>query len=340
MLAVYLLFDIKSSSRGKLDMLAQLKRLDPIGVLFFIPSMVSLLLALQWGGSTYSWSAPTIIGLFVSFGALFTAFILVEIMTPETAMAPMRVVLNRSVAGSILYMFLASGGVMSVIFYQSYWFQTIKATSATQAGIRTFPLILPFVLVGIAAAMVTQKIRFYAPAMLFAPIPCSIGAGLLSTLSPGSGPDKWVGYQFLFGFGMGCGYQNAQLPPQNVLPRADVTLGMGLIYFAQQLGGAVFLAVSQNVLSSTLVHNLSGIAGLDVQAIINTGATDLRHIVPSDKLDTVISVYNHALTRIFVLAAALTATMIVGAFMVEWKKIRANQREHGTPDAQASDVEA
>ncbi|OQV10926.1 hypothetical protein CLAIMM_14846 [Cladophialophora immunda] len=339
MVAVFLLFNIESPSREKLNVVAQLKFLDPIGIFFFIPSIVCLMLGLQWGGSTYSWSAPTITCLFVTFGALFIIFVVVEIKTPETAMAPMRVVLNRSVAGSILYMFLASGGVMILIFYLPYWFQAIQNISATQAGIRTLPLILPFVLVGIAAAAFTQIIRTYVPTMVFAPVPCAIGAGLLSTLSPESGPDKWIGYQLLFGFGIGCGYQNAQLAPQYVLPRADVPLGMGLTYFAQQLGGSIFLAVGQNVLSSSLVHDLRGVARVDAQDIIETGATDLRHLVTSDKLDAGISVYSHALTRVFLVAAVTTAVMAVGAFMVEWKEIKEKPTEQRRPSGQQSDIE-
>jgi hypothetical protein len=40
------------------------------------------------GGSTYSWSAPKTIGLLVTFSVLFNAFVVVEVLTPETAMAP------------------------------------------------------------------------------------------------------------------------------------------------------------------------------------------------------------------------------------------------------------
>jgi hypothetical protein len=50
--------------------------------------MVCLILALQYGGFTYSWSAPKIIGLLVTFSVLFIAFVVVEVLTPETATAP------------------------------------------------------------------------------------------------------------------------------------------------------------------------------------------------------------------------------------------------------------
>ena len=338
-LAVLLFLHIESPTREKLTIIDQIKRIDPIGILFFIPSMVCLILALQWGGSTDSWSAPKIIGLLITFTVLFIAFVVVEVLTPETAMAPTRVVLNRSIAGSMTFMFLLSGGLMSVIYYLTVWFQAAKDDSAMHAGVSTIPLVLSLVIVGIIAAIFTEKIGYYVPAMLLSPVLCSIGAGLLSTLSPSSGHSAWIGYQVLYGFGIGCGFQTSTLPAQNVLPRADVPLGLALMFFMQQLGGSVFLAVSQNVFSSRLVDGLSGVAGLDTQAIINTGATALRTIVPLDQLETVIHAYSHALTSVFVLTAALSACMILGSLAVEWKKIKGKNQTKERPKSADTEFE-
>ena len=333
-----LFLHIDSPKREKLTIVAQLGRIDPLGILFFIPSMVCLILALQWGGSTYSWSAPKIIGLLVTFSVLFIAFVIVEIMTPETAMAPTRVVLNRSIAGSMMFVFLLSGGLMSVIYYLTVWFQVAKDDSAMHAGVSTIPLVLSLVVMGIVSAVCTEKIGYYTPAMLISPFLCSIGAGLLSTLSPDSGHSAWIGYQVLYGFGIGLGFQNANLPAQNVLPRADVPLGVALMFFMQQLGGAVFLAVGQNIFSSRVVDSLSGVAGLDTEVIVNTGATALRTTVPSDQLDTVISAYSYALTRVFILAAALSSCMILGALLVKWTRIEGKNQTTGHPKSSGTEV--
>jgi len=322
-----LLFHVESPKRDNLSILAQIKRLDPIGIFFFIPSIVSLILALQWGGTAYSWSNPKIIGLLVTFAVLFVCFIVVEVLIPDTAMAPTRVILNRSMAGSMYFMFLISGSMMSTIYYLTIWFQAAKNTSAVRSGIDTLPIVLSFIIMGILAAVLTQKIGYYVPSMLISVVLCSVGNGLLSTLSISSGKSTWIGYQVLYGFGIGFGFQTSMLPPQNVLPRADVPLGLALMFFMQQLGGSVFLSVSQNIFSSRLVHDLSGIAGLDAQTIVNTGATNLHSIVPADELTTVLTAYNDALTRVFILAASLSAFMLLGALAIEWKKMGGDKQE-------------
>jgi hypothetical protein len=207
------------------------------------------------------------------------------------------------------------------------------------AGVSTIPLVLSLVIMGIVAAICTEKIGYYVRAMLLSPVLCSIGGGLLSTLSPSSGHNAWIGYQVLYGFGIGCGFQTSNLPAQNVLPRANVPLGLALMFFMQQLGGSVFLAVSQNIFSSRLVDSLPGIAGLDTEAIVNTGATALRTIVPLDQLKTVIHAYSHALTRVFILTAALSACMILGSLAVEWKRIKGKNGTKGRPKSPDTEFE-
>ena len=60
-------------------------RLDPIGTILFVPSVVCLLLALQWGGTTYAWNNGRIIALLVIFCAALLAFVAVQIWLGDIA---------------------------------------------------------------------------------------------------------------------------------------------------------------------------------------------------------------------------------------------------------------
>jgi MFS family permease len=75
----------------------RLKNLDLLGEFFIIPSIVSLLLALQWGGTMYAWSNGRIIVLFVVFGLCAIAFVAVEVLTQKTATISARIIKNRSI---------------------------------------------------------------------------------------------------------------------------------------------------------------------------------------------------------------------------------------------------
>lgn len=224
--------------------------------------------------------------------------------------------------------------MMCAVYYLAIWFQAAQGQSAKEAGIRSIPMVASLILCGIVAAVITQKIGYYVPALLVAPVLASIGSGLLSTLTPHSSSAAWIGFQIVYGLGVGAGAQSASMAAQTVLPREDVPLGTAMNFFVQQLGGAVFVPVGQNLFSTALVKRLSGISGLDTAVILNTGATDLRKVVPAHELATVVDAFSWACTRVFILGAALSACMMIGALGVEWKSIK-----KASPDAKEKAVD-
>ena len=83
----------------------KLFQLDPLGTFFLLPCLVCLLLALQWGGSSLSWSNGKIIALLVVFGVLLAAFIIVQITMQKTAQIPARIIKNRSIIAGGCFVF-------------------------------------------------------------------------------------------------------------------------------------------------------------------------------------------------------------------------------------------
>lgn len=99
----------------------QIRRLDPLGTFFFVPSIVTLLIALQWGGSTYAWNDWRIILLFVLFGILFIAFAAVQVYMPNTATVPVRIIRRRSILAATIFMFALAGSFLMAIYYLPLW---------------------------------------------------------------------------------------------------------------------------------------------------------------------------------------------------------------------------
>ncbi|KAF3169213.1 hypothetical protein TWF788_010690 [Orbilia oligospora] len=63
-IVVTLVLKLPHKSEG-LTLRERIYQLDLVGAAILIPTVVSLLLALQWGGTTYAWNDPRIIGLFI-----------------------------------------------------------------------------------------------------------------------------------------------------------------------------------------------------------------------------------------------------------------------------------
>lgn len=71
--------------QDSLSLLRNVMRFDPIGTALFVPAIVCMLLALQWGGTTYPWANGRVIALFVLFGILLITFIGVQIWLGNNA---------------------------------------------------------------------------------------------------------------------------------------------------------------------------------------------------------------------------------------------------------------
>ncbi|KAI0019540.1 major facilitator superfamily domain-containing protein [Xylariomycetidae sp. FL0641] len=344
--AVCLIFMLHPPKRPtvKATIWEQVVRLDPLGTLCFVPSVVSLLIALQWGGSTYSWGSWRIILLLTVFAVLFVAFGAVQYFLPNSATVPLRVIRRRSILAGAIFMFALAGSMLMCIYYLPIWFQVVKGASAVQSGIYTLPFVLSLVTASIGSGIITGKIGYYVPAMIASPSIMAVGQGLMSTFTITENVSHWVGYQFLTGFGLGLGMQASVLAAQAVLPPPDIPTGIAIMFFSQQLGGGIFTSVGQNILSEYLVSHVSDIPGVDPKQVTTEGATDLVKSVPPEDVDLVKTIYNQAIRKIFLCAMGVALVAVVAALFMEWKNVKKTGPPGGGPPgakpAEGKDVES
>ncbi|KAI1110814.1 MFS general substrate transporter [Nemania sp. NC0429] len=299
----------------------QIRRLDPLGTFFLVPSVVSLLVALQWGGSSYAWNNWRIIVLLSFFGILFIAFAAVQVYMPKTATVPVKIIRRRSILAATIFMFALAGSFLMAIYYLPLWFQVVKGATATQSGIYTLPFVLSLVVASTVSGIFTQKVGYYVPAMIASPSLLAIGQGLMSTFRVDEASSHWIGFQVIAGFGLGLGMQASSLAAQAVLPMPDVPIGIAIMFFAQQLGGGIFTSVGQNLLSTYLVSHLD-VPGLSAGQIMSHGATDLVSAVAPEYQLTVKTVYNQAISEIFRCAMGVALVAVVAALFMEWKNVK------------------
>ncbi|KFZ02102.1 hypothetical protein V500_00432 [Pseudogymnoascus sp. VKM F-4518 (FW-2643)] len=273
----------------------QLAQLDPLGTSCFLPSIVCLLLALQWGGSTYPWKDARIIALLVLAALLMLAFIGIQIWKKDSATVPVRIFKQRSVAAGFCFSFCNGAAMMTMIYYLPVWFQVIKGVNALQSGIDTLPFLLGSTAGVISGGATVSKLGYYTPHMIAGPVLMAIGSGLITTFTIHTTAPHWIGYQILFGYGNGICMQQASLAAQTVLTKKDVAIGSALMMFAQQISGAVFVSVEP---------------------------TQLRAVLEPSLLSPVLLAYNKALTSTFTVAVAMAALGLFPALAMEWKSVK------------------
>lgn len=137
----------------------------------------------------------------------------------------------------------------------------------------------------------------------------------MSTVKSSSANSKWIGYQILVGLGRGAGIQMPVVACQNVLPPAQIPVGMAVVTFAQQFGGGLFLAFGQLVFSNGLREGLAKFApSVDAKEVVKAGATAVRDVVKNADLKDVLQAYNLGVDHCFYLAAACSAFTVFASF--------------------------
>ncbi|CZT01043.1 related to transporter (major facilitator superfamily) [Rhynchosporium agropyri] len=337
LVAVIILFVLQTTpTKSKDTIRQQIKKMDPKGTAVFLPGIVCLLLALQWGGTEYHWQNARIIVLFILAGILLGTFILIQFKSGDNATVPVRIVHQRSILSGMYFSFVTPGSMMVVIYFLPIWFQAIKGVSAVTSGINTLPLVLSLVVASIIAGGITAKTGYYTGQLIVCSVVISIGTGLLTTLKVDTPLPKWLGYQFLYGFGLGLGMQQAGMAAQTCLAKKDVMIGVSLMFFMQGIGGAIFVSIGQTVFTQRLIANLSKVGGISIPPamIVRTGATELRNIVPPQYLHLVLIAYNAALSDVFKVGVACAVASIISGLTMEWKSVKALKEASARKEAE------
>ncbi|KAL4787058.1 major facilitator superfamily-domain-containing protein [Aspergillus varians] len=311
----------------------KLKQLNFASLAIFTGSIVCLLLALQWGGTTYSWSSGRVIALLVVAAVSFAAFVAYEVLRKDTATIPRSVILNRTAGLCLVYAFCASAAFNVIDYFLPIWFQAIKGATAAGSGQMLIPSIIGLSVAAISSGFIVSAIGYYTPLMLLGSIMMAIGFGFVTTFTPQTTHSSWIGWQVMLGIGMGLSFPQPWSATQTALDPKDVPLGMAAVGFSISIGAAISISMSQNVFTNLLRRGLVGVSGLDVGNVVELGATDLLKNVPASEKERVVGIYNSAVTRTFWIGVAAACVCLVAALCMRWNSVKGAKKE-GTVEGQ------
>ncbi|KAJ5972292.1 uncharacterized protein N7479_002210 [Penicillium vulpinum] len=287
---IFLLFVRPPTPQTKPPSLVEFfKGFDFIGLITLTGSVICLLLALQWGGATYPWNS----------------------------------------AAACLFCFCSSGASFLLLYYIPIWFQGALGTSPFGSGVDTLPLVIANAISSLLGGILIGMVGYIWPFLVFSSTFISLGSGLFTTFTINTGTGKWIGYQILYGLGMGLAAQTPVMVAQNVLDLPDIPIGSGIVMFVQTMAGAILTAVAQTLFINHLDRNIqkTHVPGVDTSKIMSGGVTTLtKGLQGADKI-TILEAFNKAMVDMWLLPLALCCISIIGALLVERRKIRGQEKE-------------
>ncbi|SPO03596.1 related to major facilitator (MFS1) transporter [Cephalotrichum gorgonifer] len=310
-----------SAIPAKATLVEKILQMDLGGTALVMAAVVSWILIFQWGGQTNAWNSSVIIGLLVGFVLITIAFIVLEWYLGERAMMNSRILKNRTIWVSSVFIFFFAGGYFILVYYLPIYFQSISGVSPTQSGIRNLPTILSLTVATVVSGGFISATGIYTPVLLGGAAIATIASGLLFTLDIGTGAGKWIGYQIMAGIGYGVAFQIPMIATQATTDPSDLSPATAIILFFQTVGGAFFLAGGQSAFLNSMVERLATTAPtVDPGVIILTGASELRTF-PAEVLPGILKAYMHGINIALALAIVGAGVAFVVGFGSRWGKL-------------------
>ncbi|KAI1097906.1 putative MFS transporter [Jackrogersella minutella] len=310
--------------------------LDLVGFVIFAPAAVMFFLALEFGGNQYAWNSAVVIGLICGAVTMFTIFLLWEWKKGPDAMVPFALLRVRIQWCASMLMFGFLGMMFVVAYYLPIYLQAVKGDSPFMSGVHNLPTILSQVVMVLVGGFVVQRIGYYLPSVMLGTTLASIGSGLISTLQVTTSVGRWVGYQVIYGLGVGMVVQMPFIAIQTLIPRPNIPSALAILIFTQYFGAALFVTAAQSIFNNSMRQKLSETApGVDIEKIMVGGATAVRSLVSGHQLYEVLAAYAVSVDRVMYLAAALGAVAFGFGCGLGWKDIRKGRCQAVQKDEEA-----
>ncbi|KAK8009832.1 hypothetical protein PG990_008797 [Apiospora arundinis] len=319
----------------KLALMKQILWFDPLGPILLMPSIICLLLALEWGGVMYPWSHWRVVVVLVFFVVLLVAFVADQYFMGDNALIPGRIARSRTVVATSWFVLFMFGAFIGNTYFIPIYFQAVLGVSAQDSGIRMIPLLAVNVATLIIVGVISSKTGHYVPFFPACAVVTALGCGLITTWQLDSPAGIWVGYQIILGIGIGLALQLPAVAVQATVPGQDISMGITTVLTFQFLGSAVFISAQNNIFNTKLVQLITSlhIPGVDPARLVQSGATALRRTLPAEYLPRVLDAYMGALQWAFRISLIFACLSIFGAVGLEWRRVKG--KNSGQPAAHA-----
>ena len=249
-----------AESRGAVD-----ARLDLPGVTLLALGMSSLLAGLTEGRE--GWGRPLVSELLVAGALLLAGFVVVELRSDHPMLD--LALLRRPAFAAVTVAAIANGaGVIALLSYLSGFLGVAFGRSAWSAAWLMLVWSVPSIVTALAARRLPERWTGRAR-MAGALVLMGTGLLMLTWLTEGSGPGRFV--PGLFVAGVGSGFLNAALGRESVasVPSGQAGLGSGANNTARYLGSALGVTVVSVVAAPSGVPTAGSlVAGWNQAAVV------------------------------------------------------------------------
>ncbi|OJJ99623.1 hypothetical protein ASPACDRAFT_60463 [Aspergillus aculeatus ATCC 16872] len=342
---VLLILFLQVNYNREMSIGTKLKRLDYLGNLLLVGAIVSILIALSWGGTRYPWSsghvlAPLIIGL---LGV--PAFVLYQ-ATPfvKEPTTPLRLFNNRTSIIAFFNTFMH--GLLSfwILYMLPVYFQAVLQSSPERSGVQLLPTVISMIPVAGVSGAILSKTSNYKLLHIAGFALLTIGLGTFTVLGPDSSTAAWTLTQMVAAFGAGT-IMPVLLPAvQAGLEEKDTATSTALWAFVRSFGIIWGLSVPAAIFNNQFDKYASSISDSTVRNMLSGGnaysyaSSATISALPTQVRSETIDVYSRSLRVVWQVSIAFSGLSFLLCFLEKNIKLRSHlETQYGLKEKEAKD---
>jgi EmrB/QacA subfamily drug resistance transporter len=230
-------------------------KIDYLGASVMSGAVVSLILMLTWGGTTYAWGSATIIGLGLASLALLAIFVAVERRAVEP-IVPLHLFSNK-----VFRVAFATGAIVGFSMFGALTFlplflQIVHGASATSSGLQLIPIMALVLIMAIVSGRRISATGTYRRFPIAGTALIAVSLFLLSHLGVTTPFWQTAIYMAILGAGLGLTMQVLLIAAQNSVPYSELGVATSIATFSRSIGGSIGVAVFGTVFNGRLAANL------------------------------------------------------------------------------------
>jgi EmrB/QacA subfamily drug resistance transporter len=226
----------------KLHVAARAHHLDYIGAVLLVGATGLLLLLLNWGGATYAWTSPMIIGMAVASVALFVAFG-VRLTRASEPLVSLEVLSNKIVlAGSFAMFMVAAANVGLAVFLPVYG-QAYLGLSPAGSGYALLGFLIGTTVGAAFSGRLTLRVVHVKRIAVIGSIIAGVGLIVFGLLASQTSLVLLEVLLAVIGLGLGATFPVTTVSVQNGVDQKHLGVATGMLTFLRSLGSALGVAV-------------------------------------------------------------------------------------------------
>lgn len=252
-------------------------RIDVLGALLMFAATTALLLALTFGGTTYRWTSPEILGLLAASSVGWLLFVW-RLATAEEPFIPPSVLAHPVVRNGVISLFFAVGALIGLSVFIPLYFEAVLGLSAAGSGTALIALMGGAVAGATFAGQIMARFAHYKRVAVIGLALATLVTFVLA-IFPTSLP--FIGVEIVLaviGIGIGTVFPITITAVQNAVPLRQLGTTTGVLNFSRSLGGAILLPVFSAVFLAAATADSDLVS---VQTVILEGSrngTDFGHV--------------------------------------------------------------